>query len=155
MLPTPCGWILFSSAFVQRHTLANQLNQIFQAETNIDTPFQCIWGNIYGIGDFKKTTAPAIQIKCHPSHKIAIQTLLLSLVSPLAIDNQDPRYIFQRQMVFLSPDMLTIPDADYVQYSKVAHVRGFFSSYLRFFARSVLAHFRQYTDSFSHCTGSF
>ena len=113
MLPTPCGWLLFSSAFVQRLTLANQLNQIFQAETNIDTPFQCIWGNIYGIGDFKKTTAPAIQIKCHPSHKIAIQTLLLSLISPSAIDNQDPRYIFQRRMVFLSPDMLTITDADY------------------------------------------
>ena len=59
----------------------DQLNQIFQAETNIDTPFQCIWGNIYGIGDFKKTTAPAIQIKCHPSHKIAIQTLLLPQLS--------------------------------------------------------------------------
>ena len=71
------------------------------------------WGNIYGIGDFKKTTAPAIPIKCYPSHKIAIQTLLLSLISPSAVDNQDPRYIFQRQMVFLSPNMLTIKGADY------------------------------------------
>jgi hypothetical protein len=75
MLPMPCGWLLFSSAFVQHLTLANQLNQIFQAETSIDTTFQ----------------APAILIKCHPSHKIAIQTLLLSLISPSAIDSQDPR----------------------------------------------------------------
>ena len=95
MLPTPCGWLLFSSAFVQCLTLANQLNQIFQAGTNTNSPFVCIWGNIYGICDFKKTTAIAIQIKCHPSHKIAIQTPLLFLISPSAIDNQDPRYIFQ------------------------------------------------------------
>ena len=113
MLPIPCGWLLFPSAFVQRLTLANQLNHIFKAETEIDTPFLCIWANIYGIGDFKKTTAPAIQIKCHPSHKTAIQALLLTLISPSAIDTQDPRYIFQRRMVFLSPDMLTITDADY------------------------------------------
>ena len=113
MLPTPCEWLLFSSAFAQCLTLANQLNQIFQAKTNIDTLFLCIWCNIYGIGDFEKTTAPAILIKWHPSQKIAIQTLLLSLISPSAIDNQDPRYIFQKQMVFLSPGMLTITDADY------------------------------------------
>ena len=42
-----------------------------------------------------------------------------------------------------------------VRYSKVDNIRGFFNSYLRFFARSVLAHFSQYTGSFSHCTGSF
>ena len=106
--------LLFSSAFVQRFTLANQLNHIFKAETKIDTPFLCIWANaIYGIGDFKKTTAPAIQIKCHPSHKNAIQALLLTLISPSAIDTQDSRYIFQRQMVILSSDMVTVTDANY------------------------------------------
>ena len=101
MLPIPCGWLLFSSAFVQRFTLANQLNHIFKAETKIDTPILYIWANICGIGDFKKTTALAIQIKCHPSHKTEIQALLITLISPSAIDTQDPRYIFQRQMEFL------------------------------------------------------
>ena len=82
MLPIPCGWLLFSSAFVQRLTLANQINHIFKAETKIDTPFLCIWANMYGIGDFKKTTVPSFQIKCHPSCKTAIQALLLTLISP-------------------------------------------------------------------------
>ena len=113
MLPIPCGWLLFSSAFVQRLSLANHLNHIFKAVTKIDTPFIYLWANKYVIGDFKKTTVPAIKIKCHPFHKTAIQALLITLISPSAIDTQDPRYIFQRQMVFLSPDMLTIPDADY------------------------------------------
>ena len=113
MLPIPCGWLLFSSAFVQRLTLANQLNHVFKAEAKIDTPFLYIWANIYGIGDFKKLTVPSIQIKCHPSHKTAIQALLLTLISPSAINTQDSRYIFQRQMVFLSPDMITITDSDY------------------------------------------
>ena len=113
MLPIPCGWLLFSSAFVQRLTLANQLNRMFKAETKIDTLFLCIWANIFGIGDFKKTTAPAIQIKCHPSYKTAIQALLLTLISPSAMDTQDSRYIFQRQIVFLSSDILTITDTGY------------------------------------------
>ena len=113
MLPIPCGWLLFLSTFVQCQTLANQLNHNFKEETKIDTPFICIWANKYGIRYFKKTTVPAIQLKCHPSHKPAIQALLLTLISPSAIDTQDSKYIFKRQMAFLSPSMLTITDANY------------------------------------------
>ena len=40
-------------------------------------------------------------------------------------------------------------------YSKVAHIWFFFGSYLRFFACSTVAHLSHYSDSFSHCTGSF
>ena len=54
MLPTPCGWLLFSSAFVQRLTLADQLNPILQAETNIDTPFLCIWATFMALETLKR-----------------------------------------------------------------------------------------------------
>ena len=113
MLPTPCGWLLFSSSFIQRVALANQLQTIFQAASDIDTPFQCIWTNMYGIGDYRRSTSPAIQIKCHPVHKQAIQTLFMELISPSAIDKQDPQYIFQRCMVFMTQDMLSTTDAAY------------------------------------------
>jgi hypothetical protein len=113
MLPTPCGWLLFSSSFIQRVALATQLQTIFQAASGIDTPFQCIWTNIYGIGDYRRSTSPAIQIKCHPIHKQAIQTLFTELISPSAIDKQDPRYIFQQHMVFMTQDMPSIIDAAY------------------------------------------
>ena len=92
MLPTPCRWLLFSSSsFIQRVALAKQLQTIFQASSDIDTPFQCIWTNIYGIDGYRHSTSPAIQIKCHPVHKQAIQTLFMELISPSAIDKQDPQ----------------------------------------------------------------
>ena len=113
MLPTPCGWLLFSSFHIQRVALASQLQSIFSTSSNIDTPLQCIWTNIQGIGDYCQSTAPAIQMKCHPTHKQAIQTLFLELISPTAIDNEDPQYIFQSCMVFMTPDMLSITDSAY------------------------------------------
>ena len=108
-----CGWLLFSFSYIQRVALANQQQTIFQAASDIDTPFQCIWTNIYGIGNYCCSTSPAIQIKCHPVHKQAIQTLFMELISPSAIDKQDPRYIFQQCMVFMTQDMLSITDAAY------------------------------------------
>ena len=94
MLTSPCRWLLFSSPHIQRVALANQLQTIFHTSSNIDRPLQCIWTNIQGIGDYQRSTAPAIQIKCHPSHKQAIQTLFLEIFSPTAIDKEDPQYIF-------------------------------------------------------------
>ena len=80
MLPTPCGWLLFSSAFVQRLTLANQLNHIFRAEIKIDIPFLCIWANIYGFRDSKKTTAPLTSRKVSKnSLTIHHQVLLVAI----------------------------------------------------------------------------
>ena len=52
-------------------------------------------------------------MKCHPTHKQAIQTLFLKLISPIAIDNKDPRYIFQCRMVLMTLDMLSITDSAY------------------------------------------
>ena len=113
ILPTPCGWLLFSSSHIQRVALASQLQSIFRNSSNIDTPLQCICANIQGIGDYHRSTAPAIQIKCRPTHTQAIQTLFLELIPPTATDNNDPRYIFQLQMVFMTPDMLSITDSAY------------------------------------------
>ena len=113
MLPSPCGWLLFSSPHIQRVVLANQLQTIFYTSSSIDTPLQCIWTNIQGFGDYQQSTAPAIQIKCHPSHKQAIQTLFLEIIFPTATDKEDPQYTFQRRMVFMTSDMLSITDAAY------------------------------------------
>ena len=95
MLPVPCGRFLFLKVFVQCLTLANQLNHICKAETEIDTTFICIWANIYSIVGTKMTTAPAIQIKCHSSYKAAIQALLLTLVSPLQLMPKTPGISFR------------------------------------------------------------
>ena len=96
MLLSPCRWLLFSSPHIQRVALANQLQTIFYTSSSIDTPLQCTWTNIQGIGDHQQSTAPAIQIKCHPSHKQAIQTLFLEIISPKAIGKEDMQCIFQQ-----------------------------------------------------------
>ena len=94
MLPSPYELLLFSSPHIQRVALANQLQIIFHTSSSIDTPLQCIWTNTHSIGDYQQSTAPAIQIKFHPSHKKAIQTIFLEIISPTAIDKEDPQYIF-------------------------------------------------------------
>ena len=48
-----------------------------------------------------------------PTHKQAMQTLLLELIFPRAIDNEDPLYIFLSHKAFMTPDMLSIIDAAY------------------------------------------
>ena len=68
---------------------------IVKEETEIDTPFLCIWANIYGTGNFKKTATPAIHIKCHPSHMTTIQALLLTLISPSAMTPKIPGISFR------------------------------------------------------------
>jgi hypothetical protein len=89
MLPAPFGWYLVPSSFMQRVGLANQQQTTFRADSDIDTPFQCIWTNINDIGDYWESTALAVQIKCHPAHKQSIKTLFVELVFPPAIDKQD------------------------------------------------------------------
>ena len=61
------------------------------------------------------SVAQGIQIKSSVTHPalLAIHSLLLTLISSSAIDSQDPRFVIQRHMVFISPDMPTITGADY------------------------------------------
>ena len=113
ILPTPYSWLLFPSPFIKRVALTNQLQGVFQVDSDIEIPFQCIWTIIHGIGEYQQSTAPTNQIKCYPAHKQAIQILFLELISLSAIDKQDPRHIFQCCIVFMTPYMLFISDTAY------------------------------------------
>ena len=113
MLPTPCGCLFFSPSHIQRVALGSQLQSIFRTSSYIDTPQQCIWTNIQGIGDYCQFTAPAIQIKYHPTHKKSIQKLVLKLISPTATDNNYSWYKFQYQMVCMTPDTPSVTDSAY------------------------------------------
>ena len=116
MLPIPCVQLLFSWTFVQCLTLANQLNQVINAETKNRYSLyhlhlaQLLW---HWQLQRDRSTSKSNGIKWNQLHKSATQALLLTLISPSVIDTQDSRFIFQSQVVFLSCDILTIPDSGF------------------------------------------
>ena len=98
LLPTPCEWLLFSALYFQQEALASQLLSVFRTNSSVETPLQWVLTSIHKIGNHHPLPAPTIQFRCHPIFKNVIQMLLLELISPKAIDNEDPCYIFQHCM---------------------------------------------------------